>query len=176
MTGVDISDAMLESARRRAKVCVASVERRQASARSLPVRLWHIRHVPVTTILCFIKDPVQVVQESAACYVRAGPSSFASSADSSLWAARRAPPRVARLLKVERCSFSWTFGGVRHLLQEAGFQVCAARGCVYYPPFNLAAHIVGEHDHVFSFLGQIGAGYPCGQRRQVLLDIATLVF
>jgi len=45
------------------------------------------------------------------------------------------------------------------LLQRAGFQIGPARGYVYYPPFNLAARVVGEHDHAFSFLGQTGAAF-----------------
>jgi SAM-dependent methyltransferase len=53
----------------------------------------------------------------------------------------------------------WTIGELRELLQQAGFRVTASRGCVYYPPSALVARVVGEHDHAFSFLGQVGAAF-----------------
>ena len=158
VTGVDISDAMLESARRRAAGCGASVEWRQASARSLPYDSGTFDVVLVITILCFIKDPVQVVQEVSRVLRPGRAFVIGELGRYSLWALSR---RVRGWLGSSRWrnAHFWTFGELRHLLQEAGFQVCAARGCVYYPPFNLAAHIVGEHDHAFSFLGQIGAAF-----------------
>src|SRR5579859_2211765 len=47
----------------------------------------------------------------------------------------------------------WTVVEVQQLLKQARFQTGTARGCVYYPPFNPAADVVGEHDQAFSFWG-----------------------
>lgn len=53
----------------------------------------------------------------------------------------------------------WSLGGLRRLLEQAGFRVTATRACVYYPPSGLTARVVGEHDRAFSFLGQFGAAF-----------------
>jgi 2-polyprenyl-3-methyl-5-hydroxy-6-metoxy-1,4-benzoquinol methylase len=63
VTGVDISNAMLDSAQRRASACGASVEWRQASAESLPYDSGKFDIVLAVTILCFVKNPLQAVQE-----------------------------------------------------------------------------------------------------------------
>ena len=63
MTGLDISDAMLDSARHRAAACGASVEWCRASAESLPYDSGTFDIVLAVTILCFIRDPLQVVRE-----------------------------------------------------------------------------------------------------------------
>jgi hypothetical protein len=53
----------------------------------------------------------------------------------------------------------WTIGELRQLLQQAGFRDTARKACVYYPPLALAAHVLGEHDHAFVFLRQLGAAF-----------------
>jgi ubiquinone/menaquinone biosynthesis C-methylase UbiE len=158
VTGVDISDAMLESARRRAAGCGASVEWRQASAQSLPYDSGTFDVVLAVTILCFIKDPVQVAQEVSRVLRPGGAFVIGELGRYSLWALSR---RVRGWFGSSRWKDAhfWSVGELQHLLQQAGFQVGAARGCVYYPPFTLAARVVGEHDHAFSFFGQIGAAF-----------------
>jgi ubiquinone/menaquinone biosynthesis C-methylase UbiE len=158
VTGVDISDAMLDSARRRAAACGASVEWRQASAESLPHDSGTFDIVLAVTILCFIRDPLQVVKEVNRVLRPGGWFVIGELGRYSAWALSR---RVRGWLGSSRWrdAHFWTVGELQYLLQQAGFRIGATCGCVYYPPFNLAARVVGEHDHAFSFLGQIGASF-----------------
>jgi len=158
VTGVDISDAMLDSARRRAAACGASVEWCRASAESLPYDSGTFDIVLAVTILCFIKAPLQVVQEVSRVLRPGGWFVLGELGRYSSWAVSRKVRGWFGSSRWRDAHF-WTVGELQHLLQQAGFQIGAACGCVYYPPFNCAAHIVGEHDHVFSFGGQIGAAF-----------------
>ena len=154
VTGLDISDGMLDAARRRAEACGASIEWRRASAESLPYDSGTFDVVLAVTILCFIKNPLQVVQEVSRVLRPGGLFVIGELGRFSFWAVSR---RVRGWLGSSRWrdAHFWTVGELQQLLQQGGFQVGAARGCVYYPPFNLAAQIVGEHDHTFSFWGRL---------------------
>ena len=158
VTGVDISNAMLDSAERRAAACGASVEWRQASAKLLPFESGTFDIVLAVTILCFIKNPLQVVQEVSRVMHPGGSFVIGELGKYSAWALLR---RVRGWLgsSMWRDTHFWTPGELQRLLQQAGFRVTASRACVYYPPFNLAARVVGEHDRAFSFLGQVGAAF-----------------
>lgn len=158
VTGVDISDGMLDSARRRAAACGASVEWRRASAESLPYDPGTFDIVLAVTILCFVKNPLQVVQEVSRVLRPGGWFVIGELGRYSSWAISR---RVRGWLgsSTWRDAHFWTLGELQQLLQQAGFQIGPAGGCVYYPPSNLAAHVVGEHDYAFSFLGQVGAAF-----------------
>jgi ubiquinone/menaquinone biosynthesis C-methylase UbiE len=158
VTGIDISNAMLDSAKRRAAACGASVNWRQASAESIPYDPGTFDFVLAVTILCFIKNPLQAVQEVSRVMRPGGSFVIGELGRYSAWALSR---RVRGWLgsSMWRDTHFWTLGELQRLLQQAGFRVTASRACVYYPPFNLAARIVGEHDHAFSFLGQVGAAF-----------------
>lgn len=158
VTGVDISDAMLDSARRRAAACGASIEWRQASAESLPYDSGTFDIVLAVTILCFLGDPLQVVKEVSRVLCPGGRLVIGELGKYSSWALLR---KVRGWLGSSRWrdAHFWTVDELQDLLQQAGFQTGTTCGCVYYPPFNLAAHIVGEHDHAFSLLGQVGAAF-----------------
>jgi SAM-dependent methyltransferase len=158
VTGVDISDPMLDAAQHRAAACGASVEWRQASAESLPYDSGTFDIVLAVTILCFIKNPLQAVQQVSRVLRPGGAFVIGELGRYSSWAVSR---RVRGWLGSSRWrdAHFWTIGELQELLQQGGFQVGTARGCVYYPPLNLAAYIAGEHDHAFSFLGQIGAAF-----------------
>jgi ubiquinone/menaquinone biosynthesis C-methylase UbiE len=158
VTGVDISDAMLDSARRRAAACGASVEWCQASAESLPYDSGAFDIVLAVTILCFIKNPLQLVQEVSRVLRPGGLFVIGELGTYSFWALSRTVRGWLGSSRWRDAHF-WTVGQLQQLLHQAGFRIGTARGCVYYPPFNLAAHIVGEHDHDFSFLGQVGAAF-----------------
>jgi ubiquinone/menaquinone biosynthesis C-methylase UbiE len=158
VTGVDISNAMLDSAQRRASACGASVEWRQASAESLPFESGTFDIVLAVTILCFVKNPLQAVQEVSRVLRPGGSFVIGELGKYSAWAVSR---RVRGWFgsSMWRDTHFWTLGELQRLLQQAGFLVTASRACVYYPPFDLAARVVGEHDHAFSFLGQVGAAF-----------------
>jgi ubiquinone/menaquinone biosynthesis C-methylase UbiE len=158
VTGIDISEAMLESAGHRATAIGASVEWRRVSAESLPYDSETFDIVLAVTILCLLKEPLQVAHEMCRVLRPGGVFIIGELGRYSSWALRR---RVRGWLGSSRWREArfWTLGELRRLLQQAGFRVTASRGCVYYPPFGLAARIVGEHDDAFSFLGQVGAAF-----------------
>jgi ubiquinone/menaquinone biosynthesis C-methylase UbiE len=158
VTGVDISDTMLDSAQGRVAARDASVEWCQASAESLPYDSGTFDIVLAVAILCFIKNPLQVVQEVSRVLRPGGSVVIGELGRYSSWALSR---RVRGWLGSSRWrdAHFWTLGELQPLLQQAGFQTGATRGCVYYPPFNLVARVMGEHDHAFSFLGQLGAAF-----------------
>ena len=158
VTGVDISSAMLDSAQRRAAAIGASVEWRQASAESIPYDSGTFDIVLAVTILCFVKNPLQVVQEVSRVMRPGGSFVIGELGKYSAWALLR---RLRGWFGASmwRDTHFWTLEELQRLLQHAGFRVTASRACVYYLPFNLAARIVGEHDDAFSFLGQVGAAF-----------------
>ncbi len=158
VTGVDILEAMLNSAQRRATVCGASVEWRQASAESLPYESETFDIVLAVTILCFLREPLQVMREVRRVLRPGGLFVIGELGKFSSWALLR---RVRGWLgsSTWREAHFWTIGELRELLQQAGFRVTGSRGCVYYPPSALVARVVGEHDHAFSFWGQVGAAF-----------------
>jgi ubiquinone/menaquinone biosynthesis C-methylase UbiE len=159
VSGVDISDAMLESARRRATACDASVEWHRASAESLPFGSGKFDIILAVTILCFIKDPLQVVREISRVLRPGGSFIIGELGKYSAWALSRRRVRGWFGSSRWRDAHFWSFAELRHLLQRAGFNVGPARGCVYYPPFGLAPRIVSKYDGSLSFLGQIGPAF-----------------
>jgi len=158
VTGVDISKAMLDSAQRRATACGASVEWRQASAESIPYESGTFDIILAVTILCFLREPLQVMREVHRVLRPGGSFVVGELGKYSTWALSR---RVRGWLgsSMWRDTHFWTLGELQRLLRQAGFRVTASRACVYYPPSSLAARVIGEHDHTFSFLGQAGAAF-----------------
>ncbi len=158
VTGVDISEAMLESARHRALAIGASAEWRRAPAESLPYESETFHIVLAVTILCFLREPLQAMREVRRVLRPGGSFVIGELGRYSSWALLR---RVRGWLgsSTWREAHFWTIGELRELLQHAGFQVTASRGCVYYPPSGIVARVAGEHDRAFSFLGQVGAAF-----------------
>jgi ubiquinone biosynthesis O-methyltransferase len=158
VTGVDISEAMLESARLRALTSGASIEWCRASAESLPYDSETFDIVLAVTILCFLREPLQVMREVRRVLRPGGSFVIGELGRYSSWALLR---RVRGWLGSSMWSEAhfWTIGELSELLQHAGFQVTASCGCVYYPPSAHVVRVVGEHDHAFSFLGQLGAAF-----------------
>lgn len=158
VTGLDISEAMLAAAAQRAAAVGASVEWRRASAESLPFDSGTFDVVLAVTILCFLREPLVVMREVRRVLRPGGAFVIGELGRYSFWALvrrMRGWPGASRW----REAHFWTFRELRQLLEQAGFRVAASRGCVYYPPSSLAAHVVGEHDHVLSFAGQFGAAF-----------------
>jgi 2-polyprenyl-3-methyl-5-hydroxy-6-metoxy-1,4-benzoquinol methylase len=158
VTGIDISDAMLDSARRRAATCGASIEWGQASAESLPFDSGSFDIVLAVTIFCFVKNPALAAKEVSRVLRPGGPFVIGELGRYSAWAVSRRVRGWFGSSRWKEAHF-WSLGELRRLLENAGFRVNASRVCVYYPPSGLAARIVGEHDCAFSFLGQIGAAF-----------------
>ena len=158
VTGVDISDAMLASARRRATACGASIEWRRAFAESLPFGSGTFDTVFAVTVLSFIKDPLHVVREISRVLRPGGAFVIGELGSCSPWAFSR---RVRGWFGSSRWreAHFWSFRELRNLLQQAELNAGPSRGCVYYPPFGLVARIVGKYDHSLAFLGQLGAAF-----------------
>jgi ubiquinone/menaquinone biosynthesis C-methylase UbiE len=158
VVGFDVSEAMLKAARHRATVANAYVEWCRASAEAIPYNSETFDIVLAVTILCFIGEPLQVLREVHRVLRPGGAFVIGELGKYSSWALWR---RVRGWLGSARWKEAhfWSLCELRRLLEQAGFRVTASRACVYYPPFGLAAQVVGEHDDAFSFLGQFGAAF-----------------
>jgi ubiquinone/menaquinone biosynthesis C-methylase UbiE len=158
VTGLDISESMLEAARVRAAATGASVEWCRASAESVPYDPETFSVVLAVTIFCFVSDALKAMREAHRVLCPGGMLITGELGRYSSWAVGR---RVRGWFGSSRWrgAHFWTLGELRQLLQQAGFRVTASRACVYYPPSVLPARIVGEHDHAFGFLGQFGAAF-----------------
>jgi ubiquinone/menaquinone biosynthesis C-methylase UbiE len=158
VTGIDTSEAMLEAARQRAARVGASVEWRRSSAESLPFGSRTFDRVLAVTLLCFMKEPLQVMHEVARVLRPDGTFVVGELGRYSSWALRRK-------LRGRLGSSQWRGGHfssldeLQRLLEQGEFRVTASRACVYYPPSELAARVVGKHGHVLSCLGQYGAAF-----------------
>jgi ubiquinone biosynthesis O-methyltransferase len=158
VTGLDISESMLAAAKQRAMAMGVSVEWSRASAEAIPCVSDTFDIVLAVTILCFVREPEQVIREVHRALRPGGAFVIGELGRYSSWALER---RVRGWLASSRWreAHFWSLGELRRLLKETGFQVTASRACVYYPPFRLAARALGEHDHTLSFLGQFGAAF-----------------
>ena len=158
VTGLDISEAMLEAARRRAAALSASVEWCRASAESVPYDSETFDIVLAVTLLCFVREPLQVIHEVHRVLRPSGVFVIGELGRYSSWAVRRRARGWLGSSRWKEAHF-WSLRELRRLLENVGFRVTARRGCVYYLPSGAAAHVMGEHEHAFAFLGQLGAAF-----------------
>jgi ubiquinone/menaquinone biosynthesis C-methylase UbiE len=158
VTGIDMSETMLESARGRASAAGISIEWCRASAESLPYNAETFDIIMAVTIYCFLTEPLQAMREAHRVLRPGGAFVLGELGRYSSWALRRRVRGWFGSARWKDAHF-WTFGELRKLFSQGGFHVTTNRACVYYPPCALAARVGGEHDHVMSFLGQMGAAF-----------------
>ena len=156
--GVDLSAAMLETARHRAEDCPRTIRWCLASAGSLPFDPETFDIVIAVTAFCFVEVPRRAVLEVGRVLRPGGRLIIGELGRYSLWALSRrirgwfgaSPWREARF---------WTISGLRQLVEQADLRAHSARGCVYYPPVEPAARIMEKADHALSRLGSAGAAF-----------------
>lgn len=158
VSGIDASPEIIEAARGRANQHNADIKFDVAAAQSLPFPPDRFDAVVAVTVHCFVDDPARVFVEIARVLKPGGRVVIGELGKWSSWAAGR---RVrgwfgSRLWSQARFR---TARELRALAGEAGLMVSALRGAVYYPRCELAARLLGPHDHMFSRLTTVGAAF-----------------
>lgn len=158
VTGIDASPSMIEAARVRAERQGAKVVFELATASSLPFRSDKFDKVTAVTVLCFVEDAGLVLQEIARILKPGGNVIIGELGKWSLWAAERRVRGWVGSSLWRRAQFR-TGRKLCALASEAGLDVNALRGAVYYPRCTLAARLLGSYDPFFDRLTTVGAAF-----------------
>jgi 2-polyprenyl-3-methyl-5-hydroxy-6-metoxy-1,4-benzoquinol methylase len=154
VTGIDVSAAMIDAARSRARQKNADVAFQVAIAEELPFPAEQFDAVTAITILCFVDDATPVFREIAGCCdPRASRHRRATVEQGG-----RASHRAARLAALA----AWpvpTASELRNLAKQAGLDVKTVRGAIYYPRWRFATRLLSPFDPSLSRLTTIGAGF-----------------
>jgi ubiquinone biosynthesis O-methyltransferase len=158
VTGIDVSAAMIDAAKDRAKQHNADVTFEVAVAEHLPFAAEHFDIVTAITILCFVDNAAPVFREIARVLRPGGRFVIGELCKWSTWAA-------ARRIRAWLGSRLWhrgrfrTANELRDLAEHAGLAVKNVRGAIYYPRWGLAARLLSPCDPVLSRLTTVGAGF-----------------
>lgn len=157
-TGVDVSDEMLQAARRRSAERSVRVHLERGEATMLPFEGAAFDVVLAVTVLCFVGDAAAAVREMARVLAPGGRVVLGELNRWSLWAGWR---RVRGWLG----SPTWrparfrSSRDLRRLLWAAGLDAERVAGAVFYPPFGAAAALLGSLDSVPARLTTAGAAF-----------------
>jgi ubiquinone biosynthesis O-methyltransferase len=158
VTGIDVSGAMIDAARARAKRHDTAVAFEIAQAEKLPFQADQFDMVTAITILCFVKDAGPVFREISRVLRPGGLLVIGELGKWSIWAARR---RIRAWLgsPLWRRGHFRTASELRDLAQSVGLDVQAVRGAIFYPPSGGAARLLHPLDPALGRLGTFGAAF-----------------
>lgn len=158
VVAVDISEAMLNAARRRALSGATAVEFLTASVEDLPFDVESFDVVFMLTVLCTVNNPSRAVREAYRVLKHGGRLVVGELGKYSLWVLKR---RLSGLLGNSFWSSTrfWTVQELRELISQQGLELKSARGCVYYPPIGCAARILRPAEGLLSHMGTFGAAF-----------------
>ncbi len=158
VSGIDISEAMIEAGRQRAARDEVQVDFRIATAQQLPFPAEQFDIVAAVTILCFVEDPAPIFEEIARVLRPGGRLVIGELGKWSPWAA-------ARRVRAWFGSALWQKGRfrtareLRALARRAGLEPTCVRGAVYYPRLGLAARLFSPWDRIVGRVTTIGAAF-----------------
>lgn len=158
VTGLDPDSRMLEAARRRAEAESLDLILVPGRAEHLPFADRTFDRVVAVAVLCFIPQTDRAIAEMARVLKPGGRLVIGELGRWSLWTAiRRARAWLgAPTWKAARFR---TVVELRRLLERHGLTVREIRGSIYYPPFDLAALLLGHLDLWFGRQTTFGAAF-----------------
>lgn len=158
VTGIDISTAMIEAAKARAKTHDADIAFELAAADRMPFPPESFDVIVAVTILCFVENPTPIFQEMARVLRRGGRLIIGELGRWSMWAAER---RVRAWLgsRLWRIAKFRTARELQRLAKQAGLAAGPVRGAIYYPRWTLAMRSLAPFDAEFGRLTTIGAAF-----------------
>lgn len=156
--GIDVSEAMLTQARRRANEKGVDVDWRIADALALPFSDRSFDVVVAVTILCFVHDAERAIAEMARVLKPDGRLVMGELGRWNAWAAWRT-------LRGWLGSPTWSDARFRtareltRLVERAGLVVQAVRGSVYHPPSATLARAIRPLDRRIGRITTAGAAF-----------------
>jgi ubiquinone biosynthesis O-methyltransferase len=158
VSGIDISEPMIEAAKQRAARDKVDIDFRVAAGQDIPFPAEQFDIVAAVTILCFVENPAPIFDEVARVLRPGGRFIIGELGKWSSWAA-------ARRIRAWSGSPLWRKGRfrtareLRMLATRAGLEPTRVHGAVYYPRFGLAARLMAPWDHHLGGLTTIGAAF-----------------
>ena len=157
-SGVDISEAMLIVARRRAADAAVAIDLHLGDVQALPFGDDAFDIVFAVTVLCFVSDPQQAVGEMSRVLAPGGRLVIGDLGKWNTWAAWR---RLRSWLG----STTWRHTSFRsarqltNLIHGAGLQPEEIRGAVYYPQQAILAGTIAPIEDRISAVTTLGAAF-----------------
>jgi len=157
-SGVDSSEAMLAAARRRAADADVAVDLRIGDAETLPFDGGSFDVVLAITVLCFLRDPQQAINEMSRVLAPGGRLVIGDLGRWNSWAAVR---RVRGWLGSNhwRHATFRTAGQLVSMINDAGLQADKIRGAVYYPPLGILARTIAPIESRLGAVTTLGAAF-----------------
>jgi SAM-dependent methyltransferase len=165
--GIDRSEAMLAAAHNRAADAGLGVDLQLGDARALPFDDESFDIVIAVTVLCFLPDPQEAINEMSRVLAPGGRLVIGELGKWSTWAAWR---RLRGWLG----STTWrnvSFRNARRLTgftDHAGLETATTRGAVYYPPLALLAGAIAPIEERLSCVTTLGAAFVAVSARKPL--------
>lgn len=158
VSAIDMSETMIQAARRRAKERNVDVDFQVAAAERIPFEAEQFDIVIAMTILCFVKNASPVFQEIARVLRPGGRFVIGELGRWSSWALQR---RIRAWLgsQLWRRAIFRTPGGLRRLAEAAGLQPLEVRGAIYYPRWTWAARRLAPLDARLGLVTNFGAAF-----------------
>lgn len=157
-SGVDISEAMLIVARRRAADAGVTVDLGFADAQALPFDDDSFDVVLGITVLCFVSDPQTAVAEMSRVLAPGGRLVIGELGRWNTWAAWRRFRGWLGSTTWRHANFYSARQLTNHLL-GAGLQPEQTRGAIYYPPIPLLARAAAPIEDRLSAVTTLGAAF-----------------
>jgi ubiquinone/menaquinone biosynthesis C-methylase UbiE len=158
VTGVDISQGMLDVAKERAASQGVVLRLQQADARALPFPDASFDVALAMTSLCMVTDAEAAVKEMARVVVPGGRVVIGELGRLSLWAIWRSLRRMLGNATWRGARF-WTARELKALLRSAGLDPGTVRGAIYYPPVGPIARLCGPIDGLPRAITTLGAAF-----------------
>ena len=156
--GVDVSEEMVSAARKRAKEGGHDVHLDIAQAEALPFETASFDVVVAVTVLCFVKDAAVALKEMVRVLKPGGRLIVGELGRHSTWAALR---RIKGWLG----SAVWNHARfrsaseLRELAKKPSLIDVSVHGAIYYPPFGIAARLLGPLDRRIGAWTTTGAAF-----------------